>query len=71
MSSSRRHRALLADPYRWDVATSGGCGVTASGGYAGGGYALAFVTAAMGSHARATTVENAVRECLGMPPLDE
>ena len=29
------------------------------------------VTGTMGSHARGTAVENAFRECLGMPPLDE
>jgi hypothetical protein len=38
---------------------------------AAGGYAFAFVTGTMGSHARGTAVENAFRECLGMPPLDE
>jgi hypothetical protein len=53
-----------------------GFGMGGSGGsYAGasttGRYAFAFVTGTMGSHARATVVENAFRECLGMPPLDE
>jgi len=53
-----------------------GFGMGGSGGnYAGasttGGYAFAFVTGTMGSHARGTTVENAFRGCLGMPPLDE
>ena len=53
-----------------------GFGMGGSGGsYAGGSiadrYAFAFVTAAMGSHARAAKVENAFRRCLGLPPLDE
>ena len=53
-----------------------GCGMGGSGGsYAGAsttaGYAFAFVTGTMGSHDRGTAVENAFRECLGMPPLDE
>jgi CubicO group peptidase (beta-lactamase class C family) len=34
-----------------------------------GGYAFAFVTGTMGSHARGERVENALRECLGLPPL--
>lgn len=53
-----------------------GFGMGGSGGsYAGastiGGYAFAFVTGSMGSHARGTAVENAFRACLGMPPLHE
>lgn len=53
-----------------------GFGMGGSGGsYAGactvGGYAFACMTGTMGSHARATMVENAFRGCLGMPPLDE
>jgi CubicO group peptidase (beta-lactamase class C family) len=53
-----------------------GFGMGGSGGsYAGasttGGYAFAFVTGAMGSHARADEVENAFRACLGILPLDE
>jgi len=36
-----------------------------------GGYAFAFVTATMGSHARATAVDNAFRGCIGVPPLDD
>jgi len=53
-----------------------GFGMGGSGGsYAGastlGGYAFAFVTARMGSHARATAVENAFRGCIGVPPLDD
>jgi len=53
-----------------------GFGMGGSGGsYAGastvGRYAFAFVTATMGSHARATAVENAFRGCIGVPPLDD
>jgi CubicO group peptidase (beta-lactamase class C family) len=53
-----------------------GFGMAGSGGsYAGastaGGYAFAFLTAAMGTHSRATLVENAFRGCLGVPPLDD
>jgi hypothetical protein len=36
-----------------------------------GGYAFAFVTGTMGSHDRATQVENALRGCLGVPPLPD
>ena len=42
------------------------------GSYAGAadGYAFCFITAAMGSHDRATAVEDAFRACLGLGPLD-
>ena len=49
----------------------GGSGGSYAGASTSGGYAFAFVTAAMGSHARATEVENAFRSCLGVPPLDD
>ncbi|HEY6469998.1 MAG TPA: serine hydrolase domain-containing protein [Candidatus Dormibacteraeota bacterium] len=35
----------------------------------GAHYAFAFVTGTMGSHARGERVENALRGCLGLPPL--
>jgi CubicO group peptidase (beta-lactamase class C family) len=35
----------------------------------GDGYGFAFVTGTMGSHARSEGVENALRGCLGLPPL--
>jgi len=41
------------------------------GGTEAGGYAFAFITGTMGSHARATQVENALRGCLGVPPLPD
>jgi CubicO group peptidase (beta-lactamase class C family) len=49
----------------------GGSGGSYAGASTAGGYAFAFVTGTMGSHDRSTAVENAFRECLGMPPLDE
>jgi len=49
----------------------GGSGGSYAGASTAGGYAFAFVTGTMGSHDRGTMVENAFRECLGMPPLDE
>jgi CubicO group peptidase (beta-lactamase class C family) len=49
----------------------GGSGGSYAGASVAGGYAFAFVTAAMGSHSRAIEVENVFRGCLGVPPLDE
>lgn len=48
----------------------GGSGGSYAGASTTGGYAFAFLTATMGSHDRATQVEDAFRGCLGMPPLD-
>ena len=53
-----------------------GYGMGGSGGsYAGtsmsGGYAFAFMTGTMGTHSRAAQVENALRGCLGVPPLPD
>jgi CubicO group peptidase (beta-lactamase class C family) len=47
----------------------GGWGGSYAGASTAGGYAFAFVTGTMGSHDRATLVEDAFRACLGMPPL--
>jgi hypothetical protein len=47
----------------------GGSGGSYAGASTAGGYAFAFVTGTMGSHDRATLVEDAFRACLGMPPL--
>jgi CubicO group peptidase (beta-lactamase class C family) len=49
----------------------GGSGGSYAGASIAGGYAFAFLTGTMGSHSRATQVENAVRGCLGVPPLPE
>jgi hypothetical protein len=34
-----------------------------------GGYSVGFVTGTLGGHDRAETLENTLRECLGVPPL--
>ena len=47
----------------------GGSGGSFAGASVADGYAFAFITGTMGSHARATAVENALRGCLGAPPL--
>ncbi len=49
----------------------GGSGGSYAGASTAGGYAFSFVIPTMGSHARATSVENAFRACLGLPPLDD
>jgi hypothetical protein len=50
-----------------------GFGMGGLGGSYGGasrdGYAIAFVTGSAGTHDRATSVENALRTCLGLPDL--
>ena len=47
----------------------GGTGGSFGGACTRGAYAIAFVTGTMGSHARGERVENALRDCLGLPPL--
>jgi hypothetical protein len=49
----------------------GGSGGSYAGASVAGGYAFAFITGTMGSHARAGQVENALRGCLGVPPLPD
>ena len=49
----------------------GGSGGSYAGASVAGGYAFAFLTGTMGSHARAAQVENALRGCLGVPPLPD
>jgi CubicO group peptidase (beta-lactamase class C family) len=51
-----------------------GFGMGGTGGSVGwastaGGYAFAFLTGSMGTHERSERVENALRGCLGLPPL--
>jgi CubicO group peptidase (beta-lactamase class C family) len=48
----------------------GGTGGNYAGASTAGGYAFGFVTGTVGTHERGTTVENALRGCLGVPPLD-
>ena len=68
--------AVFGEQAAWGLGFAvdgGGFGMGGTGGsYAGAidGYAFAFLTAAMGSHDRSTMVENAFRDCLGLPPLD-
>jgi len=46
----------------------GGLGGSSAGTSTAGGYSLAFVTGSMGTHDRATRLENTFRECLGLAP---
>ena len=48
----------------------GGLGGSYGGAGAAGGYAFGFVTGTMRVHDDATDLENALRACLGLPPLD-
>jgi CubicO group peptidase (beta-lactamase class C family) len=69
--------AVMGSESAWGlgVAVDGdGFGMGGTGGSIGwastaGGYAYAFLTGSMGAHDRADRVENAVRRCLGLPPL--
>ena len=47
----------------------GGLGGNYGGTSTAGGYSVAFVTGTVGTHARSEVVENALRDCLGVPPL--
>src|SRR5262249_23541070 len=52
-----------------------GFGMGGTGGSLGwaslaGGYAYGFVTGTAGTHDRSDLVENALRDCLGLPPLE-
>ncbi len=68
--------AVFGEPVSWGLGFAVEDGTFGMGGvggsYAGAadGYAFCFMTAAMGSHDRATAVEDAFRACLGLPPLD-
>ncbi len=48
----------------------GGLGGSVGWASTAGGYAYGFVTGSMGSHDRSDAVENALRSCLGLPPLE-
>ncbi|HYJ67718.1 MAG TPA: serine hydrolase domain-containing protein [Nocardioidaceae bacterium] len=48
----------------------GGTGGSFGGASLQGGYAYAFVTGTIGTHDRSDLVENALRACLGIPPLE-
>jgi len=47
----------------------GGMGGSFGGACVRGGYAIGFVTGTMGTHEREERVENALRGCIGLPPL--
>ena len=47
----------------------GGTGGSVAWASTAGGYAYSFVTGSMGTHDRGEAVENALRGCLGLPPL--
>jgi CubicO group peptidase (beta-lactamase class C family) len=49
----------------------GGLGGSVGWASTAGGYAYAFVTGSMGSHDRSDAVENALRSCLGLPPMED
>jgi hypothetical protein len=49
----------------------GGLGGSVGWASTAGGYAYSFVTGSMGSHDRSDVVENALRSCLGLPPMEE
>jgi Beta-lactamase len=71
--------AVLGDDNAWGLGFSvdadgfgmGGLGGSYGGASTVGNYAFGFVTGTMGSHARGTEVENAVRACIGLAPLDD
>jgi hypothetical protein len=48
----------------------GGLGGSWAGASTAGGYAFGFVTGSMGNHDRASCLENTVRTCIGLGPLD-
>jgi hypothetical protein len=48
----------------------GGLGGSYGGASRAGRYAFAFLTGTMGTHADANAVEDALRACLGLPPLE-
>ncbi len=69
---------VLGSPARWGLGVaieSDGWGMGGIGGSLGwwseeAGYALGFVTAHLDTHERSARIENALRGCLGLPPLD-
>jgi CubicO group peptidase (beta-lactamase class C family) len=48
----------------------GGLGGSYGGRVEAGGYSFGFVTGSVGGHDRAERLENAVRDCLGLPPFE-
>jgi CubicO group peptidase (beta-lactamase class C family) len=69
------YRAALGNPpglldRRWSTVRAGGVGGSYAGASVVGEYAIGFVTGTMGDHARLAAVEDALRDCLGLPPLE-
>jgi CubicO group peptidase (beta-lactamase class C family) len=48
----------------------GGLGGAVGWASTAGGYAYAFVPGSMGTHDRSDAIENALRDCIGLPPLE-
>ncbi len=67
--------AVFGEPVSWGLGFAVDAGSYGMGGVGGSyagmadGYAFGFVTASMGSHDRATALEDALRSCLGLSPL--
>jgi CubicO group peptidase (beta-lactamase class C family) len=70
--------AVMGSETAWGLGVAidpDGYGMGGTGGSLGwasraGGYAYAFVTGTVGTHERSDIVENALRGCLGLPPLE-
>lgn len=70
--------AVMGAQTAWGLGVSvdaDGFGMGGTGGSLGwasqaGGYAYGFVTGTLGTHERSDLVENAVRDCIGLPPLE-
>jgi CubicO group peptidase (beta-lactamase class C family) len=69
---------VFGEPAAWGLGfgvDDNGFGMGGVGGSFGGasrdGYAIAFVTGSMGTHDRGIMLENAVRDCLGLPALSD
>jgi CubicO group peptidase (beta-lactamase class C family) len=70
--------AVMGSETAWGLGLaidSDGYGMGGTGGSLGwasraGGYAYGFVTGTVGTHERSDIVENALRDCIGLPPLE-
>lgn len=70
--------AVIGDDKSWGlgfVIEPDGFGMGGIGGSLGwastaDNYAFGFVTGSMGSHERAVDLDNAVRRCIGLPPVE-
>jgi hypothetical protein len=70
--------AVMGSETAWGLGVAvdaDGFGMGGTGGSLGwaslaGGYAYGFVTGTVGTHERSDLVENALRNCIGLPPLE-